>query len=283
MQEGMQDPSRFVGMHFFNPVHRMPLVEVIRGKQSSDRAVAAVFALAKRIGKTPVVVQDSPGFLVNRLLAPYLNEAMYLLSEGAGISDLDSVLLEFGMPMGPVELIDEVGIDVGEKVAHVLFEAFGARMQPCPMTSAIVKSGRLGKKNGKGFYLYSDGGKSKSPDPEVESLMGPSGDKDPGRVSRQDMLDRCLLPMINEASRALSERVVGTAGEVDLGMIMGMGFPPFRGGLLRYADELGAREVVKRLRDFASRVSVRFEPSQALLEMAEAGKGFYSEFSESSE
>jgi 3-hydroxyacyl-CoA dehydrogenase/enoyl-CoA hydratase/3-hydroxybutyryl-CoA epimerase len=273
MQHGMKHPGRIAGMHFFNPVHRMPLVEVIRGAETSDEAVATVFSLSKQLGKTPIVVKDVPGFLVNRLLTPYLNEATFMVADGAPIEELDAAILEFGMPMGPMELIDEVGIDVGEKVSHILNEAYGARMESCPMNSGVAKAGRLGKKTGRGFYIYENGGKSKRLDPEVYSLLGVQPQR--GRFSTEEMVDRCILPMINEASRALAEGVVAGPGEVDLGMIMGTGFPPFRGGLLRYADSLGAAKIVERLRDLSTRVSPRFTPSAELVAMAEKGGTFY--------
>src|SRR5262249_47045942 len=160
----------------------------------------------------------------------------------APIQDLDRVLLEFGMPMGPMELVDEVGIDVGDKVAHILNDAFGARMLSSPLNGKIVKSGRLGKKNGKGMYVYSEGGRKRELDPVIYEVMGVTPSK--GAVSDEEILDRCILPMINEASRCLEEGIVASASEVDLGMIMGTGFPPFRGGLLRYADSLGAQAIV---------------------------------------
>ncbi len=273
MQEGMARPERIAGMHFFNPVHLMPLVEVIRGAQTSDQAVATVFSLCKKLGKTPIVVKDVPGFLVNRLLTPYLNEATFLVSEGVPIDELDAAILEFGMPMGPMELIDEVGIDVGEKVSRILHEAYGARMQSCTMNSGVLEAGYLGKKSGRGFYVYSNGGKTKKLDPSIYSLLGVTPKR--GILSREDLVDRCILPMINEAARALSEGVVASAGEVDLGMIMGTGFPPFRGGLLRYADERGAASIVDRLRHLASSVSPRFEPAPELVAMASSGERFY--------
>jgi 3-hydroxyacyl-CoA dehydrogenase/enoyl-CoA hydratase/3-hydroxybutyryl-CoA epimerase len=273
MQQGMKHPGRIAGMHFFNPVHRMPLVEVIRGAETSDEAVATVFSLSKQLGKTPIVVKDVPGFLVNRLLTPYLNEATFMVADGAPIEELDAAILAFGMPMGPMELIDEVGIDVGEKVSHILHEAYGARMEPCTMNGGVAKAGHLGKKTARGFYVYENGGKSKRLDPEVYSILGVQARR--GRFSSEEMVDRCILPMINEASRALAEGVVAGPGEVDLGMIMGTGFPPFRGGLLRYADSLGAAKIVERLRELSSRVSPRFTPSAELVAMAEKGGTFY--------
>ena len=275
MQKALKHPERFAGMHFFNPVNKMPLIEVIRGEKSSDEAVSTVFQFSKQLGKTPIVVKDAPGFLVNRLLAPYLNEATYVLADGVPIEDLDRVFLKFGMPMGPMELIDEVGVDVGAKVAHILNDAFGARMQPCPLNEKIVQAGRLGKKNGKGIYKYEAEGKKikKELDPEVYELLGIKPTS--GAVSDEEILERCILPMINEASRCLEEGVVTSASEVDLGMIMGTGFPPFRGGLLRYADTLGARTIVDRLAHYEKQYGARFAPAPVLLKRAENGQSFY--------
>jgi 3-hydroxyacyl-CoA dehydrogenase/enoyl-CoA hydratase/3-hydroxybutyryl-CoA epimerase len=273
MQTAFKKPERFVGMHFFNPVHRMPLVEVIKGKLSSDEAVSTIFQFSKRIGKTPIVVKDSPGFLVNRILGPYMVEAIYLLADGAPIPEVDRALVKFGMPMGPVELIDEVGIDVAEKVAHVFHDAFGDRMKPADLNSKVIASGRLGKKNGKGFYAYAQGGKQKTFDPEIYSVLGTS--PAPGKVSDPEMIERCVYTMINEGAMCLEEGVVASAAEVDLGMIMGTGFPPFRGGLLRYADTVGLDTVISRLKEFESKFGLRFKPSAAILKRAEQKKKFY--------
>lgn len=271
MQSVMKRPERFVGMHFFNPVHRMPLVEVIRGEKTADVAVTTTFQLSKQLGKTPIVVKDAPGFLVNRLLVPYLNEAVYLVAEGAPIPDLDQALLDFGMPMGPMELIDEVGVDVGEKVLHILHDAFGARMLPAPLNGKVAATGRLGKKTGKGMYVYE--GREKKLDDKIYEILGVTPQS--GAVAPEEMVERCILPMINEAARCLQEGVVASPSEVDLGMIMGTGFPPFRGGLLRYADSLGAQTIVDRLRKYEARFGARFEPSAALLARAEHGQQFY--------
>lgn len=272
MQNVLKNPERFAGMHFFNPVHRMPLVEVIRGEKTSDRTVATVFQLSKQLGKTPIVVKDAPGFLVNRLLVPYLNESMHLLSDGATINEIDQALLDFGMPMGPIELIDEVGVDVGEKVLQILYRAFGERMTPSQLTPKVVAAGRLGKKTGKGMYLYE--GKNKQLDPKIYEILGVHSA--PQSIAIEEMVERCILPMINEAARCLEDGIVPSAAEVDLGMIMGTGFPPFRGGLLRYADHIGVRTIVDRLRKYQDRFGVRFEPSEALLKRAENGQKFYS-------
>lgn len=273
MQTALKKPERFAGMHFFNPVHRMPLVEVIRGAKSSDAAVSAVYQLSKALGKTPIVVKDAPGFLVNRLLMPYLNEATWMLADGATIDELDRAMLDFGMPMGPMELIDEVGVDVGEKVAHILNDAFGARVTPSPFNSKIVAAGRLGKKNGKGLYLWDASGRKKTLDPSIYGILGVQ--PKPGKVVPSEIVERCVLPMINEAARCLDEKVVESASEVDLGMIMGTGFPPFRGGLLRHADTLGVEHIVKRLKHYEARFGERYKPSPAILAMESSGSTFY--------
>ena len=273
MQSVMKRPDRFVGMHFFNPVHRMPLIEVIRGELSSDAAVSTIFQFSKQLGKTPVVVKDSPGFLVNRLLMPYLSEAARLVTEGVPIEELDSVLLEFGMPMGPIELIDEVGLDVGEKVGHILHDAFGERMSPPNTFEKLLASKRLGKKTGVGFYLYSGQDKKlKKLDPSVYGLIGVK--PVPGGISREEILDRCVLGMVNEAARCLEEGVVSKPEDVDLGMIMGTGFPPFRGGLLRFADQKGVSKVIDSLQSLSQQRGMRFEPSAALRAIGARG-GFY--------
>ena len=259
MQTALVHPERFCGMHFFNPVHRMPLVEVIRGNKSSDQAVSQVYQFSKQIGKTPIVVKDSPGFLVNRLLMPYLAEAALMVEEGVKIEEIDALLLKFGMPMGPIELIDEVGLDVGDKVGHILHDAFGERM-PLPKTfDELLKQKRLGKKTGSGFYIYSEDKKDKELDPNIYSIIGIT--PTPNKIPENDILDRCVLAMVNEAARCLQENVVDSADSVDLGMIMGTGFPPFRGGLLRFAESYGIDNVVVRLRELKKLYGNRFEPS----------------------
>ncbi len=271
MQSVMRNPGRFGGMHFFNPVHKMPLVEVIRGKLTSDEAVSQIFQFSKQIGKTPIVVKDSPGFLVNRLLMPYLTEAGNLLQEGAPIEEIDPAMLKFGMPMGPIELIDEVGIDIADKVGHILNAAFGDRMSTPNLFERLLKEKRLGKKTGSGFFLYV--GESEKPkkifDSNIYSLIGVTPVA--GKVSAEEIVDRCVLSMVNEAARCLEEKVVETPQDVDLGMIMGTGFPPFRGGLLRYADSIGPQKIVVKLEALAKKYGKRFEPSPALRKIAQQG------------
>jgi len=268
-------PENVVGMHFFNPVHKMPLIEVIRGDKTNDRAVVSIFELSKRLGKTPIVVKDGPGFLVNRLLMPYLNEASYLMAEGAPLEELDRAVLNFGMPMGPATLLDEVGIDVGSKVAKILHHAFGARALPCALNDRLVEAKLLGKKSGKGFYIYDAQGRQQELNPDIYRVLGVNP-VSPSKEQKADWIPRMIYPMINEAAICLQEGIVADAQDVDLGMIMGTGFPPFRGGLLRYADSVGVANIVNKLEDLAKRVGSRYTPSQPLVERARSGKAFYS-------
>lgn len=264
-------PERVVGMHFFNPVDKMPLIEVIAGERSAAWAVNTVFELSRKLGKTPVLVSDTPGFLVNRLLTFSLGEALWLLHEGYRIEDVDRAMKEWGMPMGPVALTDEVGIDIAIEVAHTLNDAYGDRLPLPPWVDRPLEDGRLGAKNGKGFYLY-EKGKRSEPDRTAYELIGVEPeveDPDPARV-----VDRMVLRMVDEAARCLAEEVVGSAEDLDLAMILGTGFPPFRGGICRYADQRGVGEVVAVLEGLAEEVGERYRPSDALRETAERG-GFY--------
>jgi 3-hydroxyacyl-CoA dehydrogenase/enoyl-CoA hydratase/3-hydroxybutyryl-CoA epimerase len=268
---GALEPSRVVGMHFFNPVHRMPLVEVIRGRETSDAAVATIFSLAKTLGKTPVVVKDAPGFLVNRILTPYLSEAVALVLEGCRIEDVDAALTRFGMPVGPLALLDDVGLDVAAKAGEVMRAAFPERMKAGGQ-DALAAAGRLGRKSGKGFYDY-DGSKRLGPSAEAYALLRVHK-PETSSVSRDSIEARCVLPMINEAAFCLEDRIVRDAAKLDLAMIFGTGFPPFRGGLLRYADSLGAGFIVRCLEDLADRLGPRFAPSDLLQRLATSGRTF---------
>ena len=266
--------ERVVGMHFFNPVHRMPLVEVIAPEGSDPAAVNTVFAFTRKLGKTPVLVSDTPGFLVNRLLMFYSTEALWLLDAGYKIEDVDRAMADWGMPMGPMALTDEVGIDVATKVAHILHDAFSDRLPLPEWLDKAPQSGRLGTKNRKGFYLY-EGRERKGPDPSVYPLLGlqPRVEHpDPGTI-----VDRMVLPMVNEAARCLEEKVVRSAADLDLSLIFGTGFPPFRGGLCRWADQEGLARIIATLERLATAVGDRFHPSDALRKTAEAG-GFYARF-----
>lgn len=264
MASAVSDSGRVVGLHFFNPVHRMPLVEVVRTDSTSDEALATAFGFALDMGKKPVIVKDAPGFLVNRLLGPYLNEAGHLLEEGVPVRRIDDALSEFGMPMGPCRLLDEVGFDVAHHVAQELHRTLGERMAPSGVIARLVEDGRLGKKNGLGFYVY-DGGREKKLDPDLRRVLPKLAGTPP---DDETIRRRCLYLMVNEASYALDEEVVATAGDVDLALVMGTGFPPFRGGLLRWADREGLASIVETLKDYATRIGPRFEPASLLAGMA---------------
>ncbi len=273
IQSAATRPDKVAGLHFFNPVSRMPLVEVIAGAKTSPETVATLFELSKRLGKTPIVVKDGPGFLVNRLLLPYMNEALFLFEEGVSVERIDRVMLEFGMPMGPMRLADEVGLDVASKVAKILHTAFGARAQASSFSEVMSKAGLLGKKNSKGFYLYEDG-KPAGLNPEIDKLATGRSTKSVN-LSDAELVQRMTYPMVNEASLALQEGVVKGPGEVDLGMIMGTGFPPFRGGLIRYADSEGPQRIVEALEKFsAAGGGERTKPNSALKAVAAKGS-FY--------
>lgn len=272
MAESLKNPERFVGMHFFNPVHKMPLVEVVAGKHTSPEAVATAVDLCRKLGKTPLVVGDCPGFLVNRIFIIGANEVLLMLEEGYSAKELEEVILDFGMPMGPFELADEVGIDVTYKVADVLEKAYGERMHPAALLKLMLNSELLGKKNGKGFYIYR--GKQSTFNRAIPALIDAVGRKTEQRP-QEEILPRFLYVMINEAARCLEEKVVSRAGYLDLALIMGTGFPPFQGGLLRYADKIGVAQIEKTLRKLSESHGMRFAPCRLLQKLAEENKGFY--------
>ena len=283
----LADPSRFCGLHFFNPVRRMTLVEVVRGPATSDRTIAIAVAHAKRLGKCPIVVHDSPGFLVNRLLMPYLHESVEMLREGGEAKRIDRVARSIGMPMGPLELYDMIGLDTAFYAGLVLNDAYGDRIEASPVIPALVRSGRLGRKSGAGFYIYSDrasaphgdskGGRPKivRPDEGVADLVAPYAL--PSRpVTDAVIADRLLLPMVLEATRVLDEGIVRDGRDIDLAVIHALGFPAFRGGVLAWADSLGAAEIVRRLEPLAD-LGVRMHPTPRLIEMARTGGRFTTE------
>ncbi len=269
----LEHPDRFCGIHFFNPVRHMRLVEVIRGDRTSDATVATVVAHAKRLGRMPIVVNDSPGFLVNRLLSPYLNESLELLIAGATIEEIDGVAEEFGMPLGPLALYDLIGIDTSFYAGRTLWEAFPERIAVLPVLPALFRKGRLGQKAGAGFYRYESGSMRGQGDPLVAELLEPYIRRK-REISKQEISDRLFLPVLLEATRVLEAGVVRDVRDVDLGMIYGLGFPADRGGLLFWADCLGAAQIVERLEPYAPSGS-RFQPTELLLEMAREGRRFY--------
>ena len=268
----LNHPERFCGMHFFNPVNKMPLVEVIPGEKTSQETVAAIVQLSKLLKKTPIVVKNCPGFLVNRILIPYVNEAIYLLQDGAKIDRIDAIATAFGMPMGPLMLADEVGLDVGYKVAKNLEEGYGDRMKLSESFESLHRcKNLLGRKSGSGFYLYDH---RKHPNPVVYEWVKQSG---VSGLTDADILDRLFLTLVNESARCLEESVVENAADLDMAMILGTGFPPFRGGVLRYADDRGISEIVDRLGEFQARFGDRFSPAPLLVKMAEQKIRFFEE------
>lgn len=264
-------PERVVGMHFFSPVDRMPLLEVIVADRTGPWATVTAVAFGRRMGKTVIVVRDCPGFWVNRILAPYLNEAGRLLEEGVPMEVLDARMVRFGFPVGPITLLDEVGLDVAEKSSHVLHQAFGDRLAPMDGLKRLVESGRLGRKSGRGFYRY-EGGKRRGPDPEVSALLAAQRSSE---VPAEDVEARMVYALLNEAARALEEGVVRSARDGDIGAVFGIGYPAFRGGPLRYLDTLGAGAVVDRLEQLERRYGPRFAPAPALKRMAASGSRFH--------
>jgi 3-hydroxyacyl-CoA dehydrogenase / enoyl-CoA hydratase / 3-hydroxybutyryl-CoA epimerase len=269
--EGAHRPQRVIGMHFFSPVPRMPLLEVIPSEHTEPEVVSTAVAFGRRMGKTVIVVADSPGFWVNRILAPYINEAAHLILAGASIETIDELMVQWGFPVGPITLIDEVGIDVAEKAGGVLHAAFGERLAPPAGLATLTKKGRLGRKSGKGFYRYA-GGKKGAVDPGVYQELGahPNGGPRPAEI-----LQRLIYAMVNEAARAAGEGVIHVPRDGDIGAIFGFGFPPFRGGPLRHADDLGAPRLVSDLTRLAELHGMRFAPCETLQEMARTNAKFY--------
>jgi 3-hydroxyacyl-CoA dehydrogenase/enoyl-CoA hydratase/carnithine racemase len=268
-------PERVLGMHYFSPVHKMPLLELVVTDATASWAVATARAFASKQGKSTIVVKDGPGFYTTRILAPYLNEAMVALEEGAAIEAVDRALKDFGYPVGPIALIDEVGIDVGAHVARDLGAAFADRGgTPSGLLPKLVEAGLKGRKGGKGFYLYPAAGKKarKQPNAAVYALLDGAERRE---ASPRLLQDRLSLVMVNEAVHCLAEGVVASPGDGDVGAILGLGFPPFRGGPFHHVDALGVDAVVRRLEELAQSVGPRFTPAPLLVEMARSGQRFY--------
>jgi 3-hydroxyacyl-CoA dehydrogenase/enoyl-CoA hydratase/3-hydroxybutyryl-CoA epimerase len=275
--EGARRPEQIIGMHYFSPVHKMPLLEIIVTPQTAPWVIQACVELGKKQGKTVIVVRDGAGFYTTRILGPYMNEASFLLAEGVAIEKIDRALVKWGFPVGPITLLDEVGIDVGAKVAHVLHDAFGDRMAPPPGIERLLGDQRLGKKNQRGFYVYSaEKGKKqdKQVDASVYTLFGIEPNADP---PSSDIAQRCALQMVNEAAYCFGDGILRSARDGDIGAIFGLGFPPFRGGPFRYIDAVGASEIVRRLENYRDQHGKRFTPAPVLLEMAKSGSTFHGE------
>ncbi|HZZ27872.1 MAG TPA: 3-hydroxyacyl-CoA dehydrogenase NAD-binding domain-containing protein [Pirellulales bacterium] len=273
LAEGLKRPAQFCGIHFFNPVRKMPLVEVIRGQQSSDETIATAVAYAKSIGKSPIVVNDGPGFLVNRLLLPYMNESIELLLEGVEISAIDRAAKNFGMPMGPITLFDVVGLDTAFYAGRVIYDAFPERIVVSPVVPALIKAGRLGQKSGAGFFKYTGGKDRGENDPSLKPLLAPMI-RGQQKLSEEQITARLFLPMLLEATRVLTDKIVRDVRDVDLGLIYGLGFPPFKGGLLFWADMLGVAKILEMLKPLES-LGQRWKPTPMLEDMAKTGKKFY--------
>lgn len=271
MAKNLKNPERFIGMHFFNPVPRMPLVEIIPGEKTSPQTIATAVNFCRKLGKTPIVVGDCAGFLVNRIFTGGANEIIRLLEQGVDRKKLDHMMLEFGYPMPPFVLADEVGNDVMYKVGKVLEDAYGDRMKVPALMQKVYDRKLLGKKVGKGFYIWN--GKDKKFNPEVEQLLGTNAGKK--EMAEEEMRDRVILLMINEAARCMEEKIIQRPDYLDMALIMGTGFPPFRGGLLRYADTLGTPYIVDRLKEFEKTEGSRYAPCQLLLTMSQNNRKFY--------
>jgi len=273
--EASRRPEQVIGMHYFSPVHKMPLLEVVVTEITAPWVTASAVEFGKRQGKTVIVVRDGAGFYTSRILGPYLSEASFLLGEGVAIERIDRALCDWGFPVGPMTLLDEVGIDVGAKVGHILAAAFGERMAEPPGIDSLLKDQRLGKKNQRGFYTYGERkGDEKVVDRAVYSLLSIEPKNE---LPATEIAERCALQMINEAARCFGEGIVRSARDGDIGAIFGLGFPPFRGGPFHYVDQAGARDVVRRLQQHEAKFGLRFSPAPVLLEMASSGATFFGE------
>ena len=278
----LKRPENFCGMHFFNPVHKMPLVEVIRGEKSSERAVATTVSYALAMGKTPIVVNDCPGFLVNRVLFPYFAGFIKLVNEGVDFLRIDKVMEKFGWPMGPAYLLDVVGIDTAHHANAVMADAFPDRMKSEDRTAidAMFEAERYGQKNGKGFYQYvpdKKGVPKKTVDPEAQEILKPLVSADnAASISDEDIIDRMMLPLIIECSRCLEDGIVRTPVEVDIALVYGLGFPPFRGGPFRYADTVGLTNLCTRAETF-SPLGKLYEPTRQMRDLAASDSGFHTQ------
>ncbi len=277
LQEGLKHPERVAGMHFFNPVHKMPLVEVARTSASSAQTLATLMQWAIHLGKTPVLVRDSPGFAVNRVLTPYLNEAVLLVAEGLTIEQVDRVMKRFGMPMGPLELLDQVGLDIAAHVAQSMQPMLTGRFEPNTAFEKMRSAGLLGQKSGRGFYLHD--GKKPKVNVQAQELLrseksNPFSQTLPTTARVTEGRERMVLLMVNEAALGLSEHLTASAEALNLALVLGAGWAPHRGGPLRYADDRGLADIVQSLSALAARYGRRFEPCAELKRRAQANESF---------
>lgn len=291
--EASRHPENVVGMHYFSPVHKMPLLEVIRTSKTSNEVVATAVAVGKKQGKTVIVVNDGTGFYTSRILGPYMNEAAWILTEGVAIETIDKALVAWGWPVGPMALLDEVGIDVAAHVGPIMLEAFGDRLEPPAMMVKLAADGRKGRKNERGMYLYGEAANpkpkglaalvpqkkkpSKRPDPSVYGLLGlstPDPEAKPA-IPIEEIQMRCTLQLVNEAIHCFGEGILRSARDGDIGAIFGLGFPPFRGGPFRYVDSIGSAEALRRIEGYQQRYGKRWAPAPKLVEMAKTNARFY--------
>ena len=277
--DASKHPETVIGMHYFSPVHKMPLLEVIRTDRSAPWAVATAVALGKRQGKSVIVVKDGVGFYTSRILAPYMNEAAYLIAEGVAIEAIDRAMVDWGFPVGPIQLLDEVGIDVAAHVGEIVHAAFGDRMLPPPGMRKLLDDDRKGRKNARGFYKYAGakqakekGGTPRAVDASVYAVLGVTPK---AKLPAEEIQMRCALQMVNEALLCFGEGILRTPRDGDVGAIFGLGFPPFRGGPFRYVETLGAAEILRRVRGYEMRFGRRFTPAPVLVDMARRGDRFY--------
>lgn len=271
--EASARPDRVIGMHFFSPVPKMPLLEVIVTPATSAETTAITVDLGRRLGKTVIVVNDSPGFFVNRILAPYVNEAGRMLDEGAAIDAVDHALTAFGFPVGPITLIDEVGLDIAGKSGRIMYQALGERLAPSKSLSAVLEAGRLGRKGKLGFYLYDSVGEKGGVDQSVYDLLPTKRQR--AELPIDELQRRCVLAMVNEAVRCLEDGIVRSPRDGDIGAVFGIGFPPFLGGPFRYIDAMGAARIVDMLERLDLSHAGRYTPAATLVDMAKSGRRFY--------
>ncbi len=274
--EDLAPGSALFGIHFFHPVDKMPLVEVIPAKDYDRNALAQIVGFISKFGKTPVIVKDSPCFLVNRLLTCYIVEATRIASEKIPLNWVEEAAVNFGMPMGPMALLDEVGLDIANMVATTLYSAFGERMTPPPELEQALNLGLIGKKTGVGIYTWDESGKKLGFDRRLTEKLGMTiTDTKVEKEQSQALALRMILPMVDEAARCLDEKVIRRAREIDLALVMGLGFPPFRGGLLRFADAIGLPTVIEHLEQIYQKTPVRREVSPFIRKLVDENRGFY--------
>ncbi|XPF95875.1 fatty acid oxidation complex subunit alpha FadJ [Colwellia sp. RE-S-Sl-9] len=267
--EKAERPENVIGLHYFSPVDKMPLAEIIPHANTSEQTISTTVEFAKKQGKTPIVVADKAGFYVNRILAPYVNEAAFMLLEGEAIETIDKALVSFGFPVGPLQLLDEVGIDVGSKISPILYNELGDRFATPPAFDKLIDDGRLGKKSNKGFYSYGKKVTGKQADESIYALLGVVKN---AKLSNETISQRAVFLMLNEAARCLDEGIIRSTRDGDIGAIFGIGFPPFLGGPFQYINKIGANYIVEKLKFWAQEYGERYTPCEALIKMAQENK-----------